>query len=850
MKFSGKILQISKFIENYDKIQIISIQNQLQLPLMYSKNEIEWNYMLSAASILAQAEDGKGQDAALRIAQSTLTFLESETHKNAAAVVLHTLTNNPAINLAISRNLVSADYFETIPIPLRFDMSQRNITYKIETIGTQDCSLNKFQHDAYTAFFETDRLSISAPTSAGKSFLLHKLLLDAIILSGCKKIVYIVPTRALIQQVESDLKVVLKENLKQEFDVSVIPLLKEKSQATQIFVFTQERLQWLLNDYAEFIPDIIFIDEAQKIADSARGIILENVMNEITKRNPKVKMVFASPMTSNPEKLLGYNKRADVKVTKLVGEYTAVNQNLIWMHQDKTNKLKWNIDYCLNSNMTNIGNIEIWPATKPFHRIARVAHKLSPDNLGSMIFAHGKAAAEDIAYLLYQLENDPESLPNEIKELIDLIKKGIHKDYILVEVLKRGIAFHYGDMPLLVKSAIEELFKTGAIKYLVCTSTLLEGVNLPASSIFIRGIKKGKTMPMSRMDFWNLAGRAGRQGREFQGNIICIDSDDTSIWQGEPPKNKERYTITSILDKVLMDETNLFIDFINETNHALIFKQSEYAHALSFLLNEKTKAQDLVETDLTSRFERETIINVDQAINKLLLDCKDIPLHVLAKNIGVHPRCQQNLLNYFNSTLDNELNDLIPVVPSERNAYNNYIKIVSRIFKYISGDEPKLSPYYTIVAINWMRGYGLARIISDNILYDNKRAKPIGKPAVIRNTMGDIEQWARFRFLKFMSCYNRILALCFAFKGRNDLVEIIPEKMMNIWLEFGASMQTQISLMGLGLSRSTSLELSEKMINECMSVEECLEWIRKENIDILDINEIYKQEIKRMIERY
>ena len=47
-----------------------------------------------------------------------------------------------------------------------------------------------------------------------------------------------------------------------------------------------------------------------------------------------------------------------------------------------------------------------------------------------------------------------------------------------------GFAFNY-------KNEIERLFKNGKIKYLVCTSTLIEGMNLPAKSIFIRGPKKG-----------------------------------------------------------------------------------------------------------------------------------------------------------------------------------------------------------------------------------------------------------------------------------------------------------------------------------------------------------------------
>src|SRR5690606_29008122 len=53
-----------------------------------------------------------------------------------------------------------------------------------------------------------------------------------------------------------------------------------------------------------------------------------------------------------------------------------------------------------------------------------------------------------------------------------------------------------------------------------CTSTLLEGVNLPAKNIFILSNAIGLTK-FTDIDFWNLAGRAGRLTQELSGNIIC-----------------------------------------------------------------------------------------------------------------------------------------------------------------------------------------------------------------------------------------------------------------------------------------------------------------------------------------
>lgn len=68
------------------------------------------------------------------------------------------------------------------------------------------------------------------------------------LIEGNKNIVYVVPTRALISQVESDLKVLLKQyNIDNQANVTTVPpqedIIEDKS---NIFVFTQERLHWFL----------------------------------------------------------------------------------------------------------------------------------------------------------------------------------------------------------------------------------------------------------------------------------------------------------------------------------------------------------------------------------------------------------------------------------------------------------------------------------------------------------------------------------------------------------------------------------------------------------------------------
>src|SRR5690606_14626748 len=83
------------------------------------------------------------------------------------------------------------------------------------------------------------------------------------------------------------------------------------------------------------------------------------------------------------------------------------------------------------------------------------------------------------------------------------------------------------------------------LKYLICTSTLVEGVNLPCRNLFVRAPRRGSGHPMTMPDFWNLAGRAGRLGFELQGNVICIEPTE---WKGGAPKKRVKARIQTPSD--------------------------------------------------------------------------------------------------------------------------------------------------------------------------------------------------------------------------------------------------------------------------------------------------------------
>lgn len=843
-----RIVSASTFRENYEKLLLHSVRSQFQnLSFDESDTNINWEYLISCASLLSKSSNGKILDMTYRICQATLceNGLPNE-YNSACAAILNKLTNSAAIRLAIERNFVSENYIKDVPIDFAIDVKKKQFHNSISD-GENVIFLNDFQKEVYDSFETSKVLSISAPTSAGKSFILMQLIKELIESKNLAKVAYIIPTRALIQQVELDVRNLLKKN-NIVADVSSIPIKPENwSSMPCIMVFTQERLQWLINENHDIYFDLVIIDEAQKIGDGARGVLLQQVVQQIA-YNQNTQFLFASPMSENPGALIRIVDSSENLATcgkQVISDIPTVNQNLIWVCKSGSGTSKWELKLFSDGKDFDLGHITTNRITQISARLPILSFALSSEK-GNLIYCNGAADAEKVAIQLSSLvraQKPQLCVSHRVQELIKLVKKVIHPNYALAEVLKSGVAFHYGNMPLGIRNEIEELFKLGDITFLVCTSTLVEGVNLPAKSIFIRGPQKGKNIPMNEMDFWNLAGRAGRQGKEFQGNIICLDATDDSEWKSGVPTERKKYHIKTTIDEVVdssAEELISYIKRINETENA----DARLDYAYTYFLTNYFAYNRIANSPLINLYSEDFCVSLDNTIEQTL-EHIDLPPEILSKNQGVNPISQQKLLDYFKG-YEKDIEELIPPFPEDDDAQDKYMHIIGRISKYITGDPHQLNYSRSILVTNWMRGHGLARIISDNIKWHEKQNTKKSLATIIRDTMREIEEYARFRFLKYTSCYLDVLRFHLSTTQRSDLLESIPQ--LSLWLEFGASQTTQISLMSMGFTRMTALELAELMVNTDMTKEQCIKWFEANDVHSMDISPTMLSEIDKILE--
>lgn len=829
---SSKLYALDSFQQQYKKLLVYSVLNQFSNLNNDLHEIIDFNNILSIASILSKSDDTVHIETALRIAQTMLNYkLSNESQRDACAVILNNLTNNRTIELAIDKKLIEANYFDNFSSILQLKTIKNNLNNTVIVNG-KIISLNSFQTEVYAKIKHNQFVSISSPTSSGKSFILSQILLNQIIKNNTS-IVYLVPTRALINQVENDIRVLLKKENVNNVYLSTVPKLPEEDFSKIIYVLTQERLHWFLVD-GELKIDMLIVDEAQQIEHGHRGVLVEEKIIEVIEKNENVQVIFASPFSKNPEIL--FENLPDIKNkthSKVVKDYIAVNQNLLFVSSERSSTKKWHMDLISNIGQFKLINFNFDESIQEGQRLTKIITILGNKEGGNLIYQYKPSYTEQEALKLYNFLNDPIIDNEQINNLIKLIKDTIHPNYKLVEVLKKRIAFHYGNMPLLIRQEIERLFEIGEIKYIFCTSTLLEGVNLPAKNIFIRKPKRASTIKMTQTDFWNLAGRAGRLGKEFQGNIICIDTDKWDETPSLANKKNEIVKATTIINNHFTE----FLKFIMDATPRNKLSQSEYMsyeyafnfyytrwldHKLDNILQDKSKIELL-----------------EKEFNKIR-DKITIPDNIIKKHVGISPLAQQELYDYFSQA--NNFETFIPYDIHSDDAIQSFKGTVSIINQYLSGDFDGLSYYHASLIVRWIRGYKLSYIIQKSIQYFRKHKPEKKRDTIIREVMSDVETFARFKFAKYSACYMDLLKLVLIQKGQQSLLDEIPE--LTIWLEFGVSQKSQLSFIELGLSRNTAILLSEYTPNANMTRKECQIWLQKQDLESLELSPILINEIK------
>ncbi|WLB89650.1 DEAD/DEAH box helicase [Bradyrhizobium japonicum] len=189
-------------------------------------------------------------------------------------------------------------------------------------------------------------ISASAPTASGKTFLVLQWLIDEMKASGATIAVYLAPTRALASEIEGNLTSLIKRMSIEDIEVTSLPLSAKHLDASKagkklIYILTQERLHLLANGFNDGMRiDILVADEAHKVGDHLRGVVLQDAIERASRSNPKIKIVFISPATQNPEALLD-DAPATTRKEAVDSDIPTVLQNVVMATQPSRKATEW-----------------------------------------------------------------------------------------------------------------------------------------------------------------------------------------------------------------------------------------------------------------------------------------------------------------------------------------------------------------------------------------------------------------------------------------------------------------------------------------------------------------------------
>ncbi|MDQ8730680.1 DEAD/DEAH box helicase [Bradyrhizobium sp. LHD-71] len=797
---------------------------------------------VEAAAILACSERTDQRLAAYRIATYAHELFRDQLDGLDAAVraVLTRLGNFPGIATTVS----IASALERSPWAIAGEELRRRSGNEVP-IGGQMLALTDFQKALWNSLTTGGSLAISAPTSTGKSFVLQAFISKEFATRPGFSACYVVPTRALIAQVHTDLSMALLHAGAGQVEVVTVPpeedeVLPEKA----AFVLTQERLQILLKNHPQKSMNFLVIDEAHSIQDGDRGIILQTAIDELLARNPATQLLFASPTVSNLNVFGEMTGRLDVVPQST--DQLAVSQNFIDVEVTSASRGDVKIFARDGASRREVGAIRIGQTlASRVDCLVHVAHRFGSEKQ-SIVFADGQADAEKLAIQISELRSmDGKHEPSAaLQELSELAKEAVHPKYSMAMTAQNGVGFHYGNIPTILRNAVEQAFISGDLRYLVCTSTLLAGVNLPAQNIFMHSPHRKKGVALDSIDFWNLSGRAGRLRKEFQGNIYLINYEK---WDAQPlsgPRLCEIVpAIKSTINAKMEDLEAVIVGSRTAPRGSDSGLDTVFVRLLSDFKSGRIQAT-LDRADITvNRPERKRLEDALSQADKVVT----LPPEVLSSSPTISAHRQQQLFSIFAEAIsvrgERAAREFLLAHPRETDAFASYVNALSLCHRTIlpKRGSDRQNRFFATMLLKWMQGISIPELVEDRIRFNRDASIATS----IRGTLDLVETELRFNYVRTFGCYSAVLAEALRAAGLADLLRSLPS--IPLYLEVGASDKTMISLISLGLSRLAAKRLTNICPVKTYNVVDARAWLGRQDLEILGFSSHIKREVERVL---
>ncbi|MGB4258488.1 MAG: DEAD/DEAH box helicase, partial [Phycisphaerae bacterium] len=365
--------------------------------------------------------------------------------------------------------------------------------------------LYPFQEEALLAWFEsTGGVMVCAPTGMGKTLIAEAALFEA--LHTRQRLYYTTPLIALTDQKFREFQDLAERWGFSREDIGLITGNRRVNPDAIIRVVVAEIL---LNHLLSPDPAVsnfddvasVVMDEFHSFNDPERGVVWELSL-VLLPRHTRVMLLSAT--VGNPHEFASWLRAQhgrDLKVVlsnerRVPLEFNWIGDKLLTEQlpemvtdDDATNRVPALV-FCFNRD-------ECW----------EVAERLK-----GLPLIGGPARAEIEAYLNERKADFAEGVGPKLKQM-----------------LIRGVGVHHAGVLPKHKEVVEELFNRKLVPFVICTETLAAGINLPARSVVLSTLLKGKRgekklVPSSIAH--QIFGRAGRPQFDKQGYVFVLAHED------------------------------------------------------------------------------------------------------------------------------------------------------------------------------------------------------------------------------------------------------------------------------------------------------------------------------------
>lgn len=388
--------------------------------------------------------------------------------------------------------------------------------------------------------------SLRMPTSAGKSYITELLIYQELQKTPNAKILYLAPLRSLGHELREKYKSISSQlgfTYRSLYGGSSMTGTEAILAEADLFITTPETFMSLEGSIDDILRQftLVICHEGQLIESVGRGLDYEMLLSRLRKQE-HVRFLFISAIIPNIGDIntwlggtVGEVGESNYRPCTIRFGVASTDKTSITLHVYENVNKKSLFDF---TSFVNKDESKGFKLDTQKNRACLMAMK-SLDAGSVMLYSTFKKKeynascykyGECIANIIQkgQLPSPRSFLNTNQRNLLDLLceftEYNFGTDYYETNFMKEGFAVHTGSLPQEMREIVETGYEKGALRMIICNSTLAEGVNFPIRTLVLGDIRhpSGKGW-MEREVLMNVIGRVGRAGRETYGFVICVD---------------------------------------------------------------------------------------------------------------------------------------------------------------------------------------------------------------------------------------------------------------------------------------------------------------------------------------